>query len=235
MEALKSDGAPFPAGWYFLERVSGSLFGSTELVLRLPTALFLPIGCVLLMLLARRWMPISAAVVVALVGTLTGTLVGYATQVSEYQLDAAAVVAVVLFHEIVWGTDRPTWRSTRVYLAYGGIALACVFSTPAVFIAGPLLLLDAVRLVMRRRLGPQLVGAVVSGVIVLAHLKFFVLPQNALTKSNFGIRSSCRTTVWGANWRSWVTACAGSSPGSSPARRKRGSRGWSSARSGPGC
>ena len=31
-------GAPFPAGWYFLERVSGSLFGSTELALRLPTA-----------------------------------------------------------------------------------------------------------------------------------------------------------------------------------------------------
>lgn len=38
---------------------------------------------------------------------------------------------------------------------------------------------------VRRRLGPQLVGAVVSGVIVLAHLTFFVLPQNALTKSNF--------------------------------------------------
>ena len=54
-QALKSDGAPFPAGWYFLERLSGSLFGSTELALRIPTAIFLPITCVLLLLLARRW------------------------------------------------------------------------------------------------------------------------------------------------------------------------------------
>ncbi len=184
-EALKSDGAPFPAGWYFLERISGSLFGSTELVLRLPTALFLPVGCVLLMLLARRWMPTPAAVVVALVGTLTGTLVSYAIQVSEYQLDAAAVVAVVLLHEIAWEADRPTWRSARVYLAYGGIALACVFSTPAVFIAGPLLFLDALRLAVRRNVGPQLVGAVAAGVIVLAHLVVFVLPQSALRASSY--------------------------------------------------
>ena len=109
-EALKSNGAPFPAGWYFLERISGVLFGSTELVLRLPTALFLPIGCVLLMLLACGWMSTPAAVVVALVGALTGTLVSYAYQVSEYQLDAAAVVAVVLLREIAWEADRPTWR-----------------------------------------------------------------------------------------------------------------------------
>jgi len=183
--ALKSDGAPFPAGWYFLERISGALFGSTELVLRLPTALFLPIGCVLLMLLARRWMPTAAAVVVALVGALTGTLVSYAIQVSEYQLDAAAAVAVVLLHEIAWEADRPTWRTTRVYLAYGGIAIACVFSTPAVFIAGPLLLLDALRLVLRRTVGPQLVGAVSAGVIALAHLVVFVLPQSALRSSSY--------------------------------------------------
>ena len=184
-EALKSDGAPFPAGWYFLERISGVLFGSTELVLRLPTALFLPIGCVLLMLLARRWMSTPAAVVVALVGALTGTLVSYAIQVSEYQLDAAAVVAVVLLREIAWEADRPTWRSARVYLGYGGIALACVFSTPAVFIAGPLLLLDALRLALRRTLGPQLVAAVTAGVIVLAHLVVFVLPQSTLRTSSY--------------------------------------------------
>ena len=184
-EALKSDGAPFSVGWYFLERISGALFGSTELVLRLPTALFLPIGCVLLMLLARRWMRTSAAVVVALVGALTGTLVSYAIQVSEYQLDACAVIAAVLLHEIAWDTDRPTWRCTRVYLAYGGIALACVISTPAVFIAGPLLLLDALRLARRRTVGPQLVGAVSAGVIALAHVFVFVLPQNALRASSY--------------------------------------------------
>jgi hypothetical protein len=182
--ALKVDGAPFPAGWYFLERIAGGIFGSTELVLRIPTALFLPVGCVLLLLLARRAMPIGAALIVALVGTMTGTLVSYALQLSEYQIDAACAVAVVLLHEIVWDVEQPTWRSRRVLLAYGGIALACIFSTPVVFIAGPLLLLDAVRS-LRRPVGPRLVGAVGAGVITLAHLALFVLPQSALRASPY--------------------------------------------------
>jgi len=98
--ALRGDGAPFPAGWFFVERLSASLFGSTELVLRMTTAIFLPLTCVLLLLVARRWMPLAAAVVVAIVGGLTGTLVIYAVQLSEYQIDAAAVVAILLLHDI---------------------------------------------------------------------------------------------------------------------------------------
>ena len=139
----------------------------------------------LLLLLARRWMPTWAAVVVALVGTMTGSLVSYAMQLSEYQIDAAAVVAVVLLHEMVWDVERPTWRSARVYLAYAGIAVACVFSTPAVFIAGPLLLLDAGRAAVRRQIVPQTVGAVAAGVLILAHLILFVLPQSYLRTSPF--------------------------------------------------
>ena len=176
---LKGDGAPFPAGWYFLERFSSVLFGSTELALRLPTAAFVPIGCVLLLLLGRRWMPTPAAVVVALLATLTGTLLCYGIQVSEYQIDAAAAVAVVLLHEIVWDVERPTWRSLRIPLAYAGIAFACVGSTPAIFLAAPLLTLDALQAAWRRNLGPHLVGSVAAGMIVLAHLAFFVLPQSA--------------------------------------------------------
>jgi hypothetical protein len=184
-EALKGDGAPFPAGWYFLERVTGYFFGTTELALRIPTAVFLPLGCVLLMLLARRWMPNWAAVVVALLGSFTGTLLSYATQLSEYQIDAAAVVAVVLLHEIVWDFDRRGWRSARVYLAYGGIALACIFSTPAIFIAGPLLLLDVARALRGRRLDQRAGSAFAAGLVILAHLKFFVIPQNYLRTSPY--------------------------------------------------
>jgi hypothetical protein len=175
---LKSDGAPFPLGWYFLERVTGYLFGSTELALRIPTAVFLPLGCVLLMFLARQYMPTSGAVIVALVGTFTGTLVSYALQLSEYQIDASAVLAILLLHQSAGVGDRPGWRSPRAYLVYGGIAVACLFSTPAVFIAGPLLLLDAVRLLRRRSFGPQLVCASATGLIILAHLQFFVVPQS---------------------------------------------------------
>ena len=183
--ALKGDGAPFPAGWYFLERVSASLFGSTELVLRMTTALFLPLTCVLLLLLARRWMPLAAAVVVGVVGGLTGTLVIFAVQLSEYQIDAAAVVAILLLHDIAAEQDQGDWRSVRIYLPYAGIALACIFSTPAVFVAAPVLLLDAIRAARARSIGPRLVSAAGAGAIALLHLELFVVPQNALTKSNF--------------------------------------------------
>ena len=183
--ALKGDGAPFPAGWFFLERLSASLFGSTELVLRMTTAIFLPLTCVLLMLLARRWMPLAAAVVVAIVGGLTGTLVLYAVQLSEYQIDAAAVVAILLLHEIAAEQDQEDWRSVRIYLSYAGIALACIFSTPAIFVAAPVLLMDAIRAAKTRSFGPRLLSAAGAGAIALLHLKFFVVPQNALTKSNF--------------------------------------------------
>ena len=183
--ALKGDGAPFPAGWYFLERATSSLFGSTELVLRIPTALFLPLGCVLLLLLARRWMPLGAALVVALVGGLTGTLFYYAVQLSEYEVDAAAVVAVILLHEMAAEVDPSQWRNPRVYLEYAGIALACVLSTPAIFVVAPILLLDLVRSLLSRTFRPQTIGAVGAGLLALVHLEFFVAPQSTLTKSHY--------------------------------------------------
>jgi hypothetical protein len=187
-QALKTDGAPFPAGWYFLERISGELFGSTELSLRVPTAVFLPLTCVLLLLLARRWMPLVPAVAVAFVGSFTGCLFAYAIQLSEYQVDAAAVIAILLLHVMaseVFETADPGWRSPRVILAYAGITLACVFSTPAVFIAGPILLLDVGRAAWRRTVTLQAAAAVVSGSVILLQLLLFVLPQNALTKSGY--------------------------------------------------
>ena len=92
---------------------SASLFGSTELVMRIPVTVFLPITCVLLMPLARRWMSLVPAVVVALVGGLTGTLVSFAVQLSEYQIDAAAVVAVLLLYDVAASRDRSRWGTCR--------------------------------------------------------------------------------------------------------------------------
>jgi hypothetical protein len=176
---------PFPAGWYFLERVSAWIFGSTELVMRLTTAMFLPLGCVLLMLLARRWMPLVTAVIVALAGGLTGTLTVYAVQLAPYEVDFAAVVAVVLLHEIATDHDSGSLRSVRVYVAYAGIAAACVFSTPAIFIAAPIFLLDVVRAARGRALTAPALGACGAGLVALLHLKLFVVPQSALTKSAY--------------------------------------------------
>ena len=177
--------APFPAGWFFWERISAWLFGSTELVMRLTTSVFVPLGCVLLMLLARRWMPLAAAVVVALVGGLTGTLLVYAVQLAPYEVDFAAVMAVLLLHEIAADQGSGNWRSAKTYGAYGGIALACIFSTPAIFIAAPILLLDAVRAARARSLRPQTLGAAGAGLVALVHLRLFVVPQSALTKGDY--------------------------------------------------
>ncbi len=205
---LKTDGGPFPAGWYFLERGSGWLFGSTELALRIPTAVFLPITCVLLLLLARRWMSLPGAVVLALVGGLTGTLVNFAVQLSEYQIDAAGVIAVLLLYELAASRGRSHWRDVPMWLAYAGIALACLFSTPAVFVAGPVLLLDVVRQARDRSMGARTAAAVAAGAIALAHIEFFVRRQNALTRSaywdpNFLPRHGVRNQiafVWDGLW-----------------------------------
>ncbi len=185
-QSLKVDGAPFPAGWYFTERFAGQLFGSTELVLRLPTATFLPVTGLLLLLLARRWMPLPAAVAVALVGSLTGDLLTYSVQLSEYVIDAAAVCAIVLLHEIGDDSNSDSARRSALYLCYSGIAVACIFSTPAMLVvASPILLLDVVRDLRTGALGRRTLWAVGAGAIALLHLGLFVLRQNALTKTDY--------------------------------------------------
>ena len=179
--ALRVDGAPFPAGWYFLERASSALFGSTELTLRLPTVLFLPVTAVLAYLLARRWLPLAASVAVSLVAALPGTLLVFAVQLSEYQIDAAAALAVLLLHDVA--ADRPT--RGRLAACYGGMALACIFATPALFVAAPVLALDVVRALRSPLHRSRAAAAVVSGLVILAHLGLFVIRQNNLRKSDY--------------------------------------------------
>ena len=130
-------------------------------------------------------MPLAAAVVAALVAGLTGTLLVYAVQLSEYEIDAAAVVGIVLLHEVAGDLDGSDWRSPRIYFLYGGIVLACTFSTPAIFIAAPILLLDVVRGLRSRSFRPQALAGFGAGILILLYLKLFIVPQNALTKSNY--------------------------------------------------
>ena len=179
--SLRHVGAPFPAGWYFLERFLGQTFGSTELVLRAPTAFLLPVTCLLLFLLARRWVPLPVALGLALAGTLTGDLISYSLQLSEYIIDAAAVIGVVLLHDIADGAVE----KRTVYVAYGGMAVACLFSTPTIFVLGPLLLLDVFRQFRRHDWGGRTVAAVMAGSVALAHIVIFVVPQNATSKRQY--------------------------------------------------
>ena len=147
----------------------------------LPTACLLPVTCLLFFLLARRWVPVLVALGLALAGTLTGDFISYSLQLSEYIIDAAAVIVVVLLHDIADGTvERRT-----IYLAYAGMAVACLFSTPAIFVLGPLLLLDVFRQFQRHDLGARTIAAAVAGSVAVAHILFFVMPQNSVSKRSY--------------------------------------------------
>lgn len=125
-------------GWFLVERWTGELFGSTELSLRMATAIFLVLDCLLLYLLARRWVPTPVACVVALLAGLITDLVVYAVQLAPYDVDAAATAAVLLLYEM----SRETTRTVSLLL-YFGIGVACFFGTSTLFVAAPVLAFDA--------------------------------------------------------------------------------------------
>ena len=62
--------------------------------------------------------------------------------------------------------------------------MACIMSTPALFLAAPLLVLDCVRALRSRAKATQVVAATETGILILAHLALFVLRQNALTTAS---------------------------------------------------
>lgn len=158
-------------GWYFIERWSGQLFGSTELALRIPTAAFLVLDCVLLLRLSRRWFPLPIACAVALVAALTTDLVNFAIQLAPYDVDTVTVVAVLLLIDSIPNDRR------RGIFRYFGIGVACFFGSATVFVAAPLLALDAVRAI-RRRVWWRIYGIASAGVIALMNLALQVKENN---------------------------------------------------------
>ena len=143
-EALKSDGAPFPAGWYFLERLSRLALRQHRAGPAAPDGSLPPVGCVLLMLLARGGWPIGG-----------GRRRRPGRRPDRHAGELRPPAVRVPGRRCGRGGGRPVARgrlggpigrrgdprgSTS---PTGGSPSACIFSTPAIFIAGPLLLLDA--------------------------------------------------------------------------------------------
>ncbi len=186
-QALTADNAPFAAGWYLLERAVATLFGTTELTLRLATAAWLPLLSGLLFLLASRFVRPPVALVVALLGSLVPGLIPYVVQLKPFVIDSAAAVAVVYFFLLAHSPPllRRRHGAALRLLSYLAVATACVFSVGAVLVAGPLLLVDAAVALRRRDLAVRLLGAGSAGVIALLALGVFVLRQNALTRSTY--------------------------------------------------
>lgn len=186
--ALHGANAPFPAGWYFLERFAREAVGNYELVLRAPTAIFLAVGCAFLFLLARRYpMPGWAAAVVALAGGLTGQLIAYSTELKSYVMDFGVVMALVYLYLLAdgpWSGGSARRRTALRLSCYVGMGLAGVMSLSAIFVLVPLCLLDGYRsLVARSRV--RLIGAVTAGAMGLLSLVVFVLRQSVLTTESY--------------------------------------------------
>ncbi|MGA9775520.1 MAG: hypothetical protein WBU92_06315, partial [Candidatus Dormiibacterota bacterium] len=125
--ALTADNAPFAAGWYLLERVVATLFGTTELTLRLATAAWLPLLSGLLFLLASRFVRLPVALVVALLGSLAPGLIPYVVQLKPFVIDSAATVAVVYFFLLAHSPPllRRRHGAARRLLSYLAVAVAC--------------------------------------------------------------------------------------------------------------
>lgn len=145
IQAIRADHlAALAVGWFAIERWSVELFGSTELVLRMPEAVAFVASCALLFELARRYVADIPAAVIALVGGMGANLVSYGTQLGPYDVDLATILAVLLVWEWLHaGTARRTWPA--IAAGYAVIGVLCVVGSATVFAAAPPLAWDAVR------------------------------------------------------------------------------------------
>ena len=179
LQGMRADHlASIAVGWFLVERWAAEIFGSTELVLRVPAAAFLVVDAVLIYRLGRRWMPGPAAVTVALVGSLAPQLVAYGVQLSPYDVDAASVIAVLLLFEV--GHDRTTrWaQAWPGVLCYAGIGLACFVGSATVIVAAPVLMMDALGALRSRAERWRIFAIAGAGVLAIVNL-VVELGQNA--------------------------------------------------------
>jgi hypothetical protein len=200
--ALKTANAPLPGGWFAVERLSVALFGNTAFVLRLPELLTLPALTLLTYTLGRWWLPRPVAAVTAAALTLNGSVLVYGLQVKSYLPEAACSAAVI--H--LWLSARRASDENRAPWPYQlGLAVCSVTTLTSLLVLAPLLLIDladAVRGFRRPAAGPErprhaagrrrprapvarLPGAAATGVVALAHLRFFVMPQSYLVTNPY--------------------------------------------------
>ena len=120
-----------PIGFLWLEKTATEIFGPSEYALRL-VPLIAGIGSVLLFrsLTARVLPPLAGAVALGLFAVCP-TLVYFSSEVKQYGVDVAAVVAIAWFLPLMLEGDL-TWRKC---LSYGGVGAVLVWcSFPAVFV-----------------------------------------------------------------------------------------------------
>jgi hypothetical protein len=184
---LHTSSAPFTAGWIGLEWAAAALLGTTEWALRLPMAVAIPVMAMVTYWLARRWLGPVAAVLVAAVLMVDGSILVYGLLLKPFVFDGLwTVVAVLLWLHLEGVGVRWPVR----LLGYLGLGLITVAAVPTVFVLGPLLVLGLVRAARGSfgRLLAQLGLTVLAAGLAAVHLIVFIVPQSRVAAGPYWVR-----------------------------------------------
>jgi len=169
------------AGWVVVERASVLVLGNAEWAWRLPQAVAVPALGVLTWRVARHCLglKVTASAIIAAAMIANGPILGYAVQLKPYSVEAlCCVVALRLWLEASDPHRHHRRQILRRLGVYAGIGMCALVATPLVFVVAPLLVIDLARgLRHSRELAGRVGPTALAGVIALAHLIWFVLPQ----------------------------------------------------------
>jgi 4-amino-4-deoxy-L-arabinose transferase-like glycosyltransferase len=172
--------SPLPLGWIVVERAFTATFGQVEWALRLPVIASVAILAVAAYLLARRLVGVGAALLTTGALLANGSLSLYTPQIKQYPTEMALSVVALLLWMQAGDKGRASVAQAVRYL---GILLCLLTSTATTFVAGPLLALDLLRAVRDRQHLRRAVMALVTGLVALAHLVLFIMPQSKVANA----------------------------------------------------
>jgi hypothetical protein len=168
--------SPTSPAWLLLERLAFLSLGRTALALRIPeVAAWITLG-VAAYLLARRVLDRPFAYLLGLALVVNPATIYYATEMKPYIIEAAVTVGLLL----VWARAQTARRRWPWYV---GMAVLTWLSIPAIFIAAPLLAIDAAGVLRRTRgqarAAAQALGPVaIAAALIVVPFAALILPQS---------------------------------------------------------
>lgn len=174
---------PLALGWLGIENAARLMLGDTEAGLRAPMFLVLPALAVATYRLARRWLGVGVSFCAAGLLLANSWIVNYGLQLKSYPYEGLLAIATVALYLLAQSTTR---RPAQLLALYAALGLTCVFSLPNLFVVGPLLALDLIRVVRARdQLALRIAGQALAGAIALGQYVVFVAPQAGVAGAGF--------------------------------------------------
>lgn len=178
---------PSALGWFGLTRLSGDVFGWHSWALRLPGFVAVPLLGAVIVIVARRFTGVTAAVAAACWVCLNSTFLDLATQLKPYALETLAATAILALWMVDSPSDHAGERASRTYRPSPGspgldkgrfvrraaAGVLALFAVPGIFLIVPLAAVDLWRGPRRRwrllECSPALVLAGLHTVVFVAH------------------------------------------------------------------